>query len=115
MEAEKKLARWVLNMKGVEPILTVEGLIKLPHGRFAGGVGEIPSQEAEYIVGQPYTLKVVKWVATKGYGYDWAVYFLNGSLDTEEEIYQNGFKLEDEEYIRKFVPCDDDAFKKYRY
>lgn len=71
----------------------------------------------------------VKWVAIRGGYHDWAIYhsldanlemadYLDGvsHLDcSNEQIVRGGAKLCDEEKIKEFVPCDDEAFKMYRY
>lgn len=71
----------------------------------------------------------VKWVAVRGGIHDWAIYH---SLDanicpheyfncqchleaSEERILRGGAKLRNEELIKKFVPCDKEAFEMYRY
>jgi hypothetical protein len=71
----------------------------------------------------------VNWVATRGGIYDWAIYhsldanleptdYLGGFTHLEvddERIYRGGAKIRREEEIKKFVPCDDEAFKMYRF
>ncbi len=70
----------------------------------------------------------VKWVAVRGCIHDWAIYhsldanleksdFLDGTahlLESWERIYKYGAKLRKEDEIKKFVPCDDEAFTLYR-
>lgn len=70
----------------------------------------------------------VKFVAITGNIGDWAIYHsldanitqadfldstehLNASVD---KVARTGAKLHDREYIRKLVPCTDEALKKYR-
>jgi len=71
----------------------------------------------------------VNWVAIRGGIFDWAIYhsldarlessdFLSGFVHLEasdERIARGGAKLTREEEIRKFVPCDNEAFSMYRY
>lgn len=56
----------------------------------------------------------LRWVATKGYANDWAVY-CHWSSNSVEWIKQHGDKVTNENHIRKCVPCEDEVFKKYRY
>lgn len=59
--------------------------------------------------------KEVRWVAVRGHGIpDWAIYFHDSSRE-EDYIKQSGNKLHDEKLIRRFVPCEDDAFEMYRF
>ena len=71
----------------------------------------------------------VKWVACRGGIHDWAIYHsLDSNLEpsdymggfqhleaSEEQIKRGGAKLRREDEIKKFVPCDDEAFAMYRY
>ena len=56
----------------------------------------------------------IRWVACRGGIHDWVIYY--GRLDQSEGyIKSSGDKLFSEDKIKKFVPCDDEAFKMYRY
>lgn len=83
----------------------------LPIGEvFATGV--LPnSPEGLYMTGDGGNLR---WVAKKGYGYDWAIYchWENHSIDW---IRQHGDKIHTELYIKRCVPCDDEVFNLYRH
>jgi len=71
----------------------------------------------------------VKWVAIRGGYHDWAIYHsLDANFVSEkylddthhlnldgQRIADHGAKLHNEEKIKEFVPCDDKAFKMYRY
>lgn len=71
----------------------------------------------------------VKWVAIRGGIHDWAIYHsLDANLEpsdnldgishlevSDERIARGGAKLHDEEKIKEFVPCDDEAFRMYRH
>lgn len=54
------------------------------------------------------------FVCKRGGGLDWAIY---GGLPTWglERIKTNGDKVTGEGLIKSLVPCDDEAFKLYRY
>jgi hypothetical protein len=54
------------------------------------------------------------WVAVRGEIHDWAIYI--GLVDDGlNYIKRNGDKVCDKNNIKKLVPCDDEAFKMYRY
>lgn len=62
------------------------------------------------------------WVAVRGGIHDWAIYTSINAIPTRDfwavdkkGIAAYGQKLVDEEKIRELVPCDDEAFKMYRY
>lgn len=56
----------------------------------------------------------LRWIAKKGYGYDWAIY-CHWANWTESEIASNGDKVHNEEHIKKCVPCTYEVFKLYRH
>ncbi len=70
----------------------------------------------------------VKWVAIRGGIHDWAIYHsLDANLESSdylggffhlissyEDIAKYGAKLRKEEEIKKFIPCDEEAFGMYR-
>jgi len=60
------------------------------------------------------TGKQLRWIAIRGGYYDWAIYchFSNRDINW---IARQGDKVTMENNIRKLVPCDDEAFKLYRY
>lgn len=119
-------------------ILTIKELKKiLPNTIFGYGVGMIehpwfndatPISEGGTLEPDGKSTKV-KWVAVRGGIYDWAIYhsldanfmisdYLNdpNHLEVESDrIAQLGTKLCKEEDIKKFVPCDDEAFGLYRF
>ena len=92
-------------------MLTEEKFKELPRGKiFATGI--LPnSSERLFIARDGGDLK---WVAIKGWGYDWAIY-CHWSYNSEEWIMQHGDKIHNENYIKKCVPCEDSVFKLYRY
>ena len=58
--------------------------------------------------------KVLKWLAAKGFGGDFAVYvaFANESWDYVES---NGDKVCNIQNLKKLLSCSDEVWKKYRY
>ena len=109
----------------------------IPHRIFASGIGTIehpwfndarPVSEGGTLEPDGRSTKV-KWVAIRGYTNDWAIYhsldanfILADYLDSpfhlligEQKIAKLGAKLYKEEDIKRFVPCDDEAFKMYRH
>ncbi len=121
-----------------ENILTLKALKEMePHTIFAGGEGliEHPWFNGAKSVSEGGTLEEdgrstkVKWVAVRGDYYDWAIYhsmdanfisakFLDDPahlLVESQTIADWGNKLHNEEKIREFVPCDDEALSLYRH
>lgn len=58
--------------------------------------------------------KQLKWVAVRGEIYDWAIY-IHFSKYSIGQVASEGDKVIFKEHIKKLVPCDDEAFKMYRY
>ena len=56
----------------------------------------------------------LRWVAVRGRMWDWAIY-CHWSDKSIEWIEAHGDKVYDKATIRRLVPCDDEAFKMYRY
>ena len=56
----------------------------------------------------------LKWVATKGYANDWAIY-CHWSVHTEDWIKQHGDKLFNKAHIQLCVPCGKEVMDKYRF
>lgn len=57
--------------------------------------------------------KQMSFVAVKGYNNDWAIYIGWAHLSLDH-IRSNGDKLQNRDYIKKLVPCDEDALRAYR-
>lgn len=55
----------------------------------------------------------LKWVATRGGIYDWAIYIAPDDWD-DLRIKQFGDKVHDRKSIKKLVPCTDEALEMYR-
>lgn len=60
------------------------------------------------------TNRQLRWVAERGEYHDWAIYCHYAEYDVEY-IRRHGDKVTREDHIRRCVPCDDEAFKMYRY
>lgn len=56
----------------------------------------------------------LRWVAKKGWGYDWAIY-CHWADKTPEWVRDYGDKVYTEEYIKRCVPCTDEVFNLYRF
>ena len=56
----------------------------------------------------------LRWIAQKGYGYDWAIYSHWASHNIEW-IKKYGDKVMSEKHIKLCVLCEDEVFKLYRY
>ena len=57
---------------------------------------------------------LLRWMAVKGGAHDWAIYCHFVDKDWEWIRFQ-GQKVMGKEKIIKLVPCDDEAFDRYRY
>ena len=118
-------------------MLTIKQLKEMEPGIFTYGIGLIEHpwfNNAESVL-EGGTLEQdgrstkVKWVAVRGGMHDWTIYHsMDANFITDdyldnpchlkvptERIARNGAKLCKEEDIKKFVLCDDKAFKMYRY
>jgi tRNA 2-selenouridine synthase SelU len=60
------------------------------------------------------TNKQLRWCAVRGGIEDWCIYCHLADRDVEY-IRRQGDKVTFESHIRKLVPCDNEAFKMYRY
>lgn len=60
------------------------------------------------------TGKMLRWVAVRGGIHDWCIYCHYDYHDVEW-IKRNGDKVTSKIHIERLVPCDDEAFKMYRY
>lgn len=58
--------------------------------------------------------KMLRWVAVRGGIYDWAIY-CHFADKNYEWILRFGDKVNIKETIKRLVPCDIEAFEKYRY
>lgn len=56
----------------------------------------------------------LRWVAKKGWGYDWAIY-CHWADKTPEWIRDHGDKVHNDEYIKRCVPCTDEVLNLYRH
>ena len=59
-------------------------------------------------IGQP-----LRWVATRGGIWDWAIYIHKASW-SEDEIKRVGDQVHNRETVKNLVPCDDAALGMYR-
>jgi len=56
----------------------------------------------------------VRWVAVRGGIADWAIYY-HKERNSVQYVRECGDKCFTKEIIKDLVPCDDEAFKLYRY
>ncbi len=112
-------------------MLTIKELKDMNPGIFRTGTGLIlhpwPDEARENVIDGKYA--EVNWVAVRGGIHDWTIYhsldanltkrdYLDGFehlMATNERIRNWGTKVRREEEIKRLVPCDDEAFKMYRY
>lgn len=91
-------------------MLTLKMLEDMGQGIFAQGEAE----DSPNGINMTNSGKMLRWVACRGGIPDWAIYCLFADSDWEEVI-RVGDKVHSKGHIRKLVPCDDEAFSKYRY
>jgi hypothetical protein len=92
-------------------MITIEEFDKIPLGEvFATGV--LPNSPDGIFMSRDGG--ELRWVAKKGYGYDWAVY-CHWADKTPEWIRDFGDKVYTPEYIQRCVPCTDEVLKLYRH
>lgn len=92
-------------------MLTLERLEKIePHSIFATGTA-IDNGLGLFMSGSG---KELRWVAVKGGNNDWCIY-CHYSFNTPEWIKRFGDKVCSERNIKMCMPCDDEAFERYRY
>ena len=92
-------------------MLRIEDIVKLPkHEIFASGTA-LDNEQGLFMSNSG---KELRWVAVMGEIGDWCIYchFAHYPLDY---IKRCGDKVREERNIKLCVPCDDAAFKRYRY
>jgi hypothetical protein len=90
-------------------MLTLSKLKEMKPGVFASGIASV-----EDYWDTSKTMDI-KWVATRGYIHDWAIYYqlLNKNW-SEAEIENIGDKMHNRKSVKQCVPCDDEALDMYR-
>lgn len=56
----------------------------------------------------------IRWVAVRGGYHDWTIYYHHDTYDSKY-IKRHGDKCITDAVIRALVPCEDEAFKMYRF
>lgn len=79
---------------------------------FVSGVIE-NSPEGIYMTDSDIGRNLV-WAAKVGWAHDWVIYCYWESAGLDYAL-SNGDTVCSESNIRKLVPCDEEAFKRYRY
>ena len=93
--------------------LTLEDLKEMqPFTVFATGITE-NSPDGIYMTNENLGKKLM-WVAKRGEIHDWAIY-IHWAEYGEEYVRDYGDKVTSPTNIKKLVPCDEEAFKMYRY
>lgn len=93
-------------------MLTLQQLKDMPPGIFAYGTC-INSPEDVYMTDSNIG-KELMWVAVRGGIWDWAIYIYWAEDNSIGYIADYGDKVRNVDYIKRFVPCDEEAFKMYR-
>lgn len=95
----------VVKIKPNIVMLDIERFNKEPSGSIMyKGEGFYPNLSGDF---------KVKWIAVKGHGPDWAIYY-HFTRSTTEQILQQGEKVYSESVIKQLVPCDEEVLKLYR-
>lgn len=95
----------------MKTILTINKLKEIPYGIFTTGETKDTPEGINVSNGG----RRLRWVATRGGGpNDWTIY-IHYAENSPEWIKANGDKVTGEANIKKLVPCDDEAFKTYRF
>lgn len=92
------------NIKQATKNLTLQHLKDMQPGIFAYGTLQDCKICPEHI----------KWVAVRGGIHDWTIYY-DKECYSYDHVKDFGTKLYTSSIIRELVPCDDKAFKMYRY
>ena len=85
-------------------MLTLQKLKDMIPGDFATGIGTYP----EIIDVE------IRWVAVRDGYHDWVIYYLSSSQPAGIVV-AHGDKMFTESIIKRLVPCDDEAWKMYRF
>jgi len=96
-----------------EPLLSLKELEGIPDGDiFAHG----KSTDNEDGINMLNTDNQLTWIAVRGGGaYDWAIYVATTNLNWDHDrIKRMGDKVSMERFIRKIIPCTDEAYEAYR-
>ena len=100
-----------LNSKKMKT-LTKEQFDLIPRGEvFATGI--LPNSPSGLFMTNNFYGNL-RWVAKKGYGYDWAIY-CHWEEHDKEWVTAHGDKVTGEEHIKRCVPCEEEVFSLYRY
>ena len=93
-------------------MLTLEKLKEMkPNTIFASGIA-LDNPDGINMMNQGVELR---WVAQRGGIHDWCIYVHYKHLYNNQQVADFGDKVFSSETIRKLVPCDEAAFKMYRY
>ena len=92
-------------------MLTRDEIINMPPQTIFAE-GEAPDNEKG--INYDRTNKMLRWVAIRGYGHDWAIYCAPASFNKLTTA-KFGNKLSDKKTIQKLVKCDEEAIQMYRH
>jgi hypothetical protein len=94
-------------------MLTIQQLKEMkPESVFASG--EIENSPDGLFMTSSNIGKKLLWIAKRGGIHDWAIY-ADWADKGINHVIGNGNKVTSKPNIKKLVPCDDEAFKMYRY
>ena len=100
-------------LKNILDMINKETFDALPAGQvFSTGI--FPNSPEGLFMTNSDQGKMLRWVAKKGWGNDWAIY-CHWATNSVEFVTESGDKVFNEAHIKKCVPCDEEIFKLYRY
>jgi len=94
-------------------MLTIIDFDKIPYGTvFAQGTER--NAPGEIYMTDYFHNRMLKWVAKKGWGNDFAVYVSWDDKSTYQECAECGDKVMDIDTVKRLIKCDDEVIKRYR-
>ena len=94
-----------------EPMLTLKRLKDIKHREIFAKGCIVDSRDG---INMNSTGRLLKWVACRGDALDWAIY-CDWDFKSFAQIRSNGCKVHEKKNIIKLIPCDADAFARYRH
>lgn len=94
-------------------MLTIEGFNQINAGSVIAK-GSIQNSPLGIFMTNERQGNLLKWVAVKGYGNDWAIY-CQWDEYTWEYVEQNGDKVSDPKNVQRCLPCNEEVMKLYRF
>lgn len=94
-------------------ILTMAEFEELPDGEVFAKGKEKNMPDGIYMTDY-FHGRVLKWVAKKGWGNDFAIYVSWDDKSTWQECAECGDKVNDKDTVKRLINCDDEVLSRYR-